>query len=141
MSDTKDPQAANEDEANITSQEEMILMIRMVQNLLQRYFGLDRDLHIQSFNLLGLAGITAGVVVAVVSFLTGAIANSAINLVVSVLAFLLLRLAGERLSYHFCCMAVIIAVFMCAFPVMFLQRAGTRAGCRAFSSLPSFSRR
>jgi DNA-binding winged helix-turn-helix (wHTH) protein len=110
----------------------MVMMQGKIQKLFHGYFGADNDLRVQSFNLLGLAGITAGLVVAVVSFLTGAVANGVINLVVSVLAFLLLRVAGKKLSYTFCCRAVVICVFMVAFPVLFFTAGGYKSGMPCF---------
>jgi signal transduction histidine kinase len=105
-----------------------------IAKLIARYFGTGLDLRVQSFNLLGFAGVAAGVIVAVVSILNGVdFPNIAMNLAASALAFLLLRLTmKKRLSYHAGSWIVIAAVFMLAFPAMFFTAGGYRSGMPCF---------
>ncbi|MDR0670979.1 MAG: HAMP domain-containing histidine kinase [Oscillospiraceae bacterium] len=99
-----------------------------------RYFDPALDLRVQSFNLLGFAGFAAGLVTAVSSVVTDAgAANIALNLAASALALILLRLTEKkRISYHIGSWAVIIAVFMIAFPILFFTAGGYRSGMPCF---------
>jgi signal transduction histidine kinase len=111
-------------------------MRRRRRNLafLRRYFDPALDLRVQSFNLLGCAGIAAGIIVAAVSLFNAVdFINIVLNLSASVLAFLLLRLTMKRrMSYRAGAWIIVIAVFMLAFPIMFFTAGGYRSGMPGF---------
>jgi signal transduction histidine kinase len=98
------------------------------------YFDPALDLHVQSFNLLGIVGIAAGIIVALSSVVTNAgAANIFINLAVSVAAYGLLRLTGKkRISYRAGTWIIVIGVFMLAFPAVFFTAGGYRSGTPCF---------
>jgi signal transduction histidine kinase len=105
----------------------------VVSKLVNTYFNQDLDLRVQLFNLLAFTGITAGIVVAVVSAAINAGALTIIvNLMASVLGFSLLRIAGKWKCYRLCGWIIIIAVFLAAFPILFFTGGGYRSGMPAF---------
>jgi len=53
-------------------------MKKAIVSFIGKYFGESLDLHVQSFNLLGFAGMAACAVVACISFAQNAIVNAAI---------------------------------------------------------------
>jgi len=99
----------------------------------RNYFDESIDLNIQTFNLLGFAGMAASVAGAVVSVLTDAgMANTIICTSSFLLAIALLYSAGRVLRYRICCWIIIVAVFMIAFPVMFFTSGGYKSGMPCF---------
>ena len=99
----------------------------------RKYFDESLDLNIQTFNLLGFAGMAASLAGAVVSVLSDAgLANIIICLLSFLLAVALLYLAGRILSYRLCCWVIIVAVFMIAFPVLFFSSGGYKGGMPCF---------
>ena len=97
------------------------------------YFNQDLDLHVQSFNLLGFAGMAAGIVVAVVNFVLDTDAVTVILcLSASALAFILLRIAGKKISHRICCRITVFLVFILAFPVLFFNAGGYKSGMPCF---------
>jgi DNA-binding winged helix-turn-helix (wHTH) protein len=97
------------------------------------YFSETLDLRVQSFNLLGFAGMAAGIVVALISLFTGAGAGNVIgNFTASLVALVLLRVTGKKLSYRASCLIIIVGVFMLLFPFMFFTAGGYRSGMPCF---------
>ncbi|MCL1808642.1 MAG: ATP-binding protein [Clostridiales bacterium] len=108
-------------------------MKKFVETFLKEYFDENLGFHVQSFNLLGLAGMAAGIVAAVVSLVEKAgLASVGINLFASALAFCLLRVAGRKISYRTCSLIVVINVFLLMFPVLFFAAGGYRSGMPSF---------
>ncbi|MDR1245452.1 MAG: hypothetical protein LBK57_00285, partial [Clostridiales Family XIII bacterium] len=110
-------------------------MKRLYAYLKNKYFHESLDLRVQSFNLLALAGMAAGGVVALSSVWTNAGAvNIVLNFAASVLAFILLRFTGEgkKLSYRISCWLIVALVFVIAFPAMFFTAGGYRSGMPCF---------
>jgi hypothetical protein len=99
-----------------------------------RHFDASLDLRVQSFNMLGFAGVAAGIIVALSSVFTNAGAvNIVLNLVISVLALFLLHLTEKKkISYHVGSWLVIACVFLIAFPVLFFTAGGYRSGTPCF---------
>jgi signal transduction histidine kinase len=103
------------------------------RRFVNQYFDPSLDLRVQSFNLLGFAGVAAGLIVALVSLLTSAgAANVAGNIAASLLAFALLRVAGKKISHRAGSYIVVIGVFMLLFPFMFFTAGGYRSGMPCF---------
>ena len=112
-------------------------MNRLLKSLRDRYFGEKLDLPVQSFNLLGFAGIAACAVVAVASYGQKAYFNAIVCLLCLVAAFFLLRVTGKtfagfEFSYRFSSWVVVVAVFMVAFPVLFFSSGGNNGGMLCF---------
>ncbi|MDR3364511.1 MAG: hypothetical protein LBS91_06160 [Clostridiales Family XIII bacterium] len=102
-------------------------------SLKYRYFGEDAPLDVQTFHLLGLAGMAAGACVALSSLFTQAGAPSvALNLAASALAFVLLRYTRKTGRYRQSYRIVVAAVFLAAFPVLFFTAGGYRSGMPCF---------
>jgi DNA-binding winged helix-turn-helix (wHTH) protein len=97
------------------------------------YFNENLELRVQSFNLLGFAGMAAGLIVALTSLLTDAGAGNVIgNFTASLVAFILLRVTGKKLSYRASCLIIVVGVFMLLFPFMFFTAGGYRSGMPCF---------
>ena len=98
-----------------------------------KYFDPGLDLHVQSFNLLGLAGTAAGIIVAFLSGLSGAgAANTVFCLFASALGTVMLYVAEKKKCHRQCGWVVVIAVFMLAFPALFFTAGGYRSGMPCF---------
>lgn len=105
----------------------------MVANIVKTYFGVDVEIHKQTFNLLACVGIAAGLLVAVSGAVTGVSAlNICVNAGSAGFAFFLLRFARKTGHYNFCCRLTVIVVFMAAFPVMFFSTGGYHSGMPSF---------
>ena len=105
----------------------------IVSRFKRKYFDESIELNIQTFNLLGFAGMAASVVGAIVTILSDAgVTNIIICLSSFLLAVALLCIAGRILSYRLCCWIIIVAVFMIAFPVMFFTSGGYKGGMTCF---------
>jgi hypothetical protein len=98
-----------------------------------QYFGEGIPPAAQAFNLLGLAGMAAGILAALSSIVihTGA-AQIVINLSASALALILLRYANKTGRYRLCCWIVVIAIFLLALPALFFTAGGFRSGMPSF---------
>ncbi|MDR2515275.1 MAG: sensor histidine kinase [Christensenellaceae bacterium] len=106
------------------------------QKILGEYFNPALDLRIQSFNLLGFAGMAAGFFIGLSSLALGASGGSVIgNFAAFGIAFLLLRLSGRAIGYGVSCWIVIIGVFMLLFPSLFFMAGGYRSGMPCFFTL------
>jgi signal transduction histidine kinase len=105
----------------------------MLSKRLATYFDSALDLRLQAFNLLGLAGTAAGIIIAAVCVLQRArLFTVLFNLIPSAFAVILLRMVGKRLSLHFCCWVSAVFVFMIAFPIQFFATGGYRGGTPSF---------
>ncbi|MDR1205225.1 MAG: HAMP domain-containing histidine kinase [Peptococcaceae bacterium] len=110
-------------------------MKKLYAYLKNEYFRESLELRVQSFNLLALAGIAAGVAAALSSIWTNAGAGNVIsNFAASALAFVLLRLTGhgKKLSYRVSCWMIAAGVFMLLFPYMFFTAGAYRSGMPCF---------
>ena len=99
----------------------------------QKFFDENLDLHVQSFNLLGFAGMLACAAVAVSSYLQKAYFNSIVCLICLCAAVFLFRatgkgIAGLKFSYRLSSWIVVFAVFMVAFPAMYFSSGGNNGG-------------
>jgi signal transduction histidine kinase len=97
-----------------------------------RYFDESLDLHVQSFNLLGFAGMAASAVVTAISVMQGAAAAACICAGAFLLALGLMCVAGRKWSYRLCSWIVVIGVFIVAFPALFFLAGGYRSGMPCF---------
>ncbi len=107
-------------------------MTKAVKKYFSKYFGENIDLNIQSFNLLGFAGMIASFAIAVMSLSQNAFANAAICLVALFIAFGMINVAGNWVSYQICRRIIVIAVFIIAFPFMFFYSGGYLGGMPCF---------
>jgi signal transduction histidine kinase len=104
-----------------------------LRRMLRECFAPDLSLQVQTFNLLALGGMAAGILVALSSVLTGAgAANTAVNLAAAALALFLLFFARRTNRYRLCCLVAVISVFVVAFPVLFFSAGGYRSGTPCF---------
>ena len=104
-------------------------MKRAAQSLISKHFDKNLDLHIQTFNLLGFAGMAACALVTVFSLAQQMYFNAVICFVflwvaLGLVCFTGKKIAGVNLSYRFSSLIVVIAVFVIAFPVMFFASGG-----------------
>ncbi|GHV29681.1 hypothetical protein FACS1894167_09350 [Synergistales bacterium] len=98
-----------------------------------KLFDKDLDIRAQAFNLLGCAGIFAGIAVAGSGLLTGAgVTNFAGNLAASAIGAALLYLADRTGRYHLLSCVTIAAVFIVLFPVLFFTAGGYHSGMPSF---------
>jgi signal transduction histidine kinase len=108
-------------------------LTKLFRNISNKYFDLNLPLSVQSFNLLAFAGISAGLIAAAFSVLTGAgAANIVINVLASALGYALLWIATKTKRYKLCCRIVVIVVFLIAFPILFFTAGGYRSGMPCF---------
>ncbi|MDR0434920.1 MAG: hypothetical protein LBH21_07720, partial [Gracilibacteraceae bacterium] len=104
-----------------------------IHRMLGKYFDASLPLEVQTFHLLGMAGIAAGLGVALVSlFSHPGIVNFFINLIISALAFALLRRTRQTGNYRLGFRIVVISVFLLAFPFLFFTAGGYRSGMPCF---------
>jgi signal transduction histidine kinase len=104
-----------------------------IRRMLGKYFDASLPFEVQTFHLLGLAGIAAGIVVAFVSlFSHPGLVNFSVNLAISALAFALLGRTRRTGNYRFGFRAVVIFVFLLAFPFLFFTAGGYRSGMPCF---------
>ena len=101
------------------------------------YFDENLELHVQSFNLLGFAGILACTAVAMASYLQKAYFNAIVCFICLCAAFFLLRvtgkgIAGLKFSYRLSSWMVVVAVFMVAFPALYFSSGGNNGGMLCF---------
>ena len=112
------------------------MLIDFGKRWLRPYFNRNLDLEVQTFNLLLLFGVAAGAIMAVVSAIqTMDNMIVLVNLLLSVFALLVLHVAEKKGCYHLCGMAVVIVVFLVAFPILFFHTGGHRGGMPYFFML------
>jgi signal transduction histidine kinase len=98
-----------------------------------RYFDASLDLRVQSFHLLGFAGMAAGVGVGLISLALHATLNAVICAAVFLFAsFLMWRTGTKKMTYHTGSWLVIVVVFMISFPILFFTAGGYRSGTPCF---------
>jgi signal transduction histidine kinase len=90
-------------------------------------------LNVQSFNLLGFAGMAAGFLVGLLSLALRATANAVICALIFFLAFALMWcVEKKKLTHRAGARLIIAAVFMFAFPALFFTAGGYRSGMPSF---------
>ena len=106
----------------------------LFSRLLSALFDSSLDLRIQTFNLLMIIGVGAGLVMAFAATERGAGAVFVIiaNLSLSVLALVMLLVAEKKKCYALCSWIVVIAVFMIMFPLLFIYGGGHKGGMLCF---------
>ncbi|MDR2750234.1 MAG: HAMP domain-containing histidine kinase [Clostridiales bacterium] len=108
----------------------MKALLKAIRNKL---FGEGVPLEVQTFHLLGIAGMAAGILVALSCLVTKAgIFSIIVNLAASFLAYCLLLYSRKPGRYLLCYRIVVIAVFLIAFPVLFFSAGGYRSGMSSF---------
>ena len=102
---------------------------KFISKTLNVYFNPALDLRLQAFNLLAFGGIAAGIAATLSATLTGiSLFNAALNLAVSIGAFILVHFARRTKRYKFCFLFTVVIVFYIAFPLMFFTSGGYRGG-------------
>lgn len=107
-------------------------MKKATKTFFSEYFGENIDLNIQSFNLLGFAGMAASLIVAVISIAQKITAIALICIGAFLVAFVLIHFTGRKISYRTGCWIVVISVFIIAFPVIFFFSSGYNSGMPCF---------
>lgn len=105
----------------------------LFRDIIRKYFDMGLEPQVQVFNLLGLVGAAAGVIVAAISVAQRAgVWTVALNLTISAMAVALLGVVGKRLSFRLCCWITVVAVFLVAFAAFFFSSGGYRGGMPSF---------
>jgi len=104
-----------------------------LSRFLQTWFGEGLDLRVQSFNVLAFTGMTAGIIIAIISVAqkTGPLIVL-LNLFAAALAVCMLRVAGKKVSYRICGRIIVLLVFIVLFPLLFFMSGGYRSGMPCF---------
>ena len=111
---------------------------KTITRIINTYFGQNLDPQIQFFNLIVLMGIAAGIVVGVIAvIIKEQLSTIIIDLMISALAFFLLRIAEKKKCYKLCSWIIVIVIFMIAFPALFFF-CGGRSGVSCFFVLAIF---
>ncbi|MDR1578876.1 MAG: HAMP domain-containing histidine kinase [Synergistaceae bacterium] len=109
------------------------MLRKRISEIKDAYFDENLDLSVQAFNLLGFAGIAAGVVIGVFSVVAGTGAVNVLgNFSASALAAFLLIYTRRTGRYHAASVVTVIAVFIVAFPAMFFAAGGYHSGMSCF---------
>lgn len=117
----------------LLEEDDQTLKSGLIARLSRRFFDKTLDINILFFNLLAITGIIAGLVVAVISAVTGRSIIVIIgDLEVAALFFLLLCIAERYKCYHLCSWIVVVAVFMLLFPMIFFYSGGYQGGMLCF---------
>lgn len=105
----------------------------MINKIKNRYFGHNLDIRIQFYHLLTFIGIATGISIAIISIIMkDQLVNIIIDIMISVLAFLLLIIAEKKKCYHLCSWILVITIFMIIFPLLFIYYGGYKCGFQCF---------
>ena len=100
-----------------------------IYGLYNRYFDLELPLKAQIFHLLAIVGIITGLACSGAGFfLNDNILDTFISIFITVLAFLLLRLAERFNQYRLCSWLTVVIVFLIVFPVLYFTYGGYESG-------------
>jgi len=95
----------------------------------QKLFGAQLDFRARLFNILGAAGVLASLAGGVVSAVIGAgLFNVAMCAAAGSVTVWVLWYSAASGKYQFCYLVVIILIFMCFFPAIYLTSGGYRGG-------------
>ena len=106
----------------------------LAARLLRTFFDDSLDIRIQTYNLLMIIGIAAGLVMAGVASIRGENAKAVIiiNVALSVFAAIMLIIAEKKKAYYICSWFIVISTFMITFPLLFFYGGGYRGGMPNF---------
>ena len=107
-------------------------MRNLIAKFIKTYFDPDLELHIQSFNLLAIAGVAVGVITGVDAAVAVGLLPALINFLAAALAAGFLLYARKTGSHRLCSLITVALVFFIAFPVLFFTSGGYRGGMPAF---------
>ena len=100
-----------------------------VRQMFDRYLNQELDLQIQFFNLLAFIGMISGVMVSAMSALSGAgPVVFLLNLAISPLSYIMLRVAEKKKCYRLCSWLWFVLIFMLSFPALFFLCGGHKSG-------------
>ena len=105
----------------------------MIAKILDRYFNKNIELRAQVYHLLGFMGIFAGFTAVFVNlFLDSGMIITILDLAVSAISYIMLRVAYRKKCYRLCSWIWIGTVFMVAFPALFFFCGGHKSGTSCF---------
>ena len=107
-------------------------MRNLTGKFIKTYFDPDLELHVQSFNLLAIAGMAVGVITGVDAMLAVGPLPAMINFLAAALAAGFLLYARRTGRHRACSMVTVALVFFIAFPVLFFTAGGYRGGMPCF---------
>ncbi len=108
-------------------------MIRFLLFIRNKFLDKRLDFRVRLFNVLAMAGMTIGMIMAVLGVFTNAgFWNILVNLIAAVFAFCLLYYSYKSGKYRQCYMFTTIIIFLIFFPVMFFSAGGYHSGMPSF---------
>ena len=103
-------------------------MRKLIGKFIKAYFDPNLELHVQSFNLLAIAGMAVGIITGV----DAAVAVGVLPAMINFLAAGFLFYARKTGRYRLCSLITVALVFLIAFPALFFTSGGYRGGMPAF---------
>ncbi|WP_051280145.1 ATP-binding protein [Anaerovorax odorimutans] len=108
-------------------------MIRFLQFISDKFLAKRLDFRVRLFNVLAMAGMTIGIVMAVLGVFTNAgFWNILANIIAAALAFCLLYYSYKSGKYQQFYMFTTIIIFLIFFPVLFFTGGGYHSGMPSF---------
>ncbi len=108
-------------------------MIRFLRFIRDKFLDKRLDFRVRLFNVLAMAGMTIGMIMAVLGVFTNAgFWNILVNLISAVFAFCLLYYSYKSGKYQQCYMFTTIIIFLIFFPAMFFSAGGYHSGMPSF---------
>ena len=90
------------------------------------------DIHVRHFNLLALIGISASLLMGIVSLFTTSLAAAVACFILCVFASLLLTFSVLTGKFRLCYQLTVIVIFIFGFSLLFFLGGGSRSGCVQF---------
>jgi len=115
-----------------------VMQIRnLFSKIVRSYFDDNLDIHVQSFNLLGFAGMAACASITAISLVQGSYIDTVVCAFFFFVALFLIcvtgkKVAGVNISYRISSWIVVATVFMTAFPALFFTSGGYKGGMPGF---------
>lgn len=108
-------------------------MIKFLHFISDNFLSKRLDFRVRLFNVLGMAGITIGIIISVMGVFTDAgFWNVMASLISSVLGFGQLYYIYKTGKYQQCYMFTIIIIFLIFFPILFFSAGGYHSGMPSF---------
>lgn len=102
---------------------------QVMAKLARRYFAPELDLQVQTFNLLSFIGMLGGVAIAImILFTKGTFVDAGLNVLMSVLAFISLRVTEKKRCYHLSSWIAVVVIFLILFPLTTFFCGGYKSG-------------
>ena len=106
---------------------------KILKIILHTYLNQGLEIGVVFYNLLAFFGISTGIIVALIAaFSKFSVIIIIINLMVSLLSYIMLRVAEKKKCYRICSWIWIVLIFMIAFPALFFYCGGHKSGTSCF---------